>query len=1195
MRALASLLTAGLLAGTALAAELPRAAGGKPATADFVRAWGVAAEGFHQRFARHGDLGVQQVAGSAPANLLWPGESATLTVQLVNHGRAPLAVAGRWLLVAYRLTTRGEDVFDLGLERDGEQELGALAATIPAQGFTDCTLAVDPPPRFGGYALLLEPAGGPRLFVAGLARIARPALEPGDRFHQVAMDLDLPEAITRLRTPANRLGIGYVPGDHPDAAADWERRSAHLRRIHATGFPVCIEFGAGPDRGPHHPLGRLRPHLDDQGVMRATKSDYAWLPAYDRDFKATVKRYALAFGWPRGPVNAMKLWNEPWNGISISGWGADDLRYREIYTALCEAVEEARAEGGVQILVGGCDSSSNTNDKLFPDGSLGFLPRLDFLSIHYQGLQPGGLVRSWRDRQGPEGRVRIWDTESWVANSGDRVPGVFAGMLAAGTDRLVGIQSHAVVATPSRIEVRLAGGGRERREVIHAWPVAAALAAFQDAVGQRRFRALLWHGLPWVFAFDGRERAGAPDPDDATLVVCGDIGAFFGADQAALRTCRGLAEHARKDALRARRDALPAGDPARAALERELARSEVLSGAAMTLAAGRWRLLDGDGNPVEARDGRLRIPLDGSGWYLRPDGSPGSGEALLAAVRAARIDGYAPCAVTVRDPLEPLERRPAIRVALRNVLNRAVAVRLRASAPGLVLEAPERVEVAAHSEAEVAVRIAGGTPAASNAYALRLELDAGDDGRATHEETVHVNRIARRAITVDGDLADWQGALPQTVTAGGGAPTLMETAWLPMVQHDAAIAKGFATAWVAADERAFYFAARIADDTPDAGMLRFATRDPDADFYPAVALELDPERTTARRERTLPPGAPFPAAWEPLARRMELDLDLPGERVVSLALHDQDGLQRLVARYVASSREDGRKLAVTEAREAAKGVWTRLRLSGRVRVSIESPMWIKAGCCAVAVDPLPADAAAGAVQPSERTAGADWAARFGRDLLLLPGQPARGTVPAAWNDAEVRTEHRWPEGVRRFTYRRSPELPMGSAPHHDNVQLAFNVLDDDAKPWYPAAPGTFKGYAGWWDSDYEYALNPVRADLGGGTEVWRIRAPGLPDKHFYPRSPAAPGEGAVAGAQLVIRREAGARIVECALPWQELPAVQAARAAGRPVRFSFRVNDNAGGSCMELSRGRSVAKRNLSFKPDWVEHWANELEFAWER
>jgi hypothetical protein len=35
---------------------------------------------------------------------------------------------------------------------------------------------------------------------------------------------------------------------------------------------------------------------------------------------------------------------------------------------------------------------------------------------------------------------------------------------------------------------------------------------------------------------------------------------------------------------------------------------------------------------------------------------------------------------------------------------------------------------------------------------------------------------------------------------------------------------------------------------------------------------------------------------------------------------------------------------------------------------------------------------------------------------------------------------------------------------------------------------------------------------------------------------------------------------------------------------------------MELAKGRSVSKRNShAFHADWTEHWANEVEFGWER
>jgi hypothetical protein len=119
-----------------------------------------------------------------------------------------------------------------------------------------------------------------------------------------------------------------------------------------------------------------------------------------------VNLFATRFGWPKGCITAIKLWNEPWEGLSISGWGADMPRFREITTAMCLGVEEARKEAGVDVLLGGCDSSSNTFDKLFGDGKDDFLKWLDLCSIHYQGMQPPSTVKAWVDLTPPE---------TWVA------------------------------------------------------------------------------------------------------------------------------------------------------------------------------------------------------------------------------------------------------------------------------------------------------------------------------------------------------------------------------------------------------------------------------------------------------------------------------------------------------------------------------------------------------------------------------------------------------------------------------------------------------------------------------------------------------------------------------------------------------------------------------------------------------------
>ncbi len=189
----------------------------------------------------------------------------------------------------------------------------------------------------------------------------------------------------------------------------------------------------------------------------------------------------------------------------------------------------------------------------------------------------------------------------------------------------------------------------------------------------------------------------------------------------------------------------------------------------------------------------------------------------------------------------------------------------------------------------------------------------------------------------------------------------------------------------------------------------------------------------------------------------------------------------------------------------------------------------------------------------------------------------------------------WPQDVRHFSYRKNPDLPSGNGT--DNVQIAFNVVPADQKHLLQGPPGTLPRFMCYEDTDYEYALNPVAEKYGGGTEVFRLLAPGIPRKHYYPRQPRSTGQdgGPVPSAKLIISHDGGTRIVECALPWSEIPLVRNQIEAGKPVKFSFRVNNNDH-SAAELAAGRSVSKVNfMAFHDDWVTHWANELEFGVEK
>lgn len=991
--------------------------------------------------------GAVLVSCTIPGNILWPGEQVKFTVKVENRRDTALTASGHFDLIAYGTKGKPGDVWVPTVIKIGD--VGSTPVTVQAgpKGSALLTIAPRLPERFGAYALVLDL--GPQLgrrFVTSCVRTFKPSAA---RIQYPALSLDDlgPDVLARLGVHAVRWGVGYKPTTDQDFETWYQEQGKQLKALQAAGVTVLSMFGGGEFFGPTQPLGRPRPWLDAHDTLMDTKFDLAWLPSYDPDFKKFVARFCADYGWPKGPITACSLWNEPWEGISISGWGADMLRYRDMYTSMAQGVRQARQEAGAQVLVGGCDSSSNALDKLFPDGTNRFLPDFDFLSVHYQGMASFATYKPWVDRKGPYGRVRIWDTESWVANCDDRVAAVIAANRSAGYDRAMGIY------------------GGNIYEDRNAWSVAAAVGAAQHFLGDRPFKELVFkNGLPWVMAFDGLNG----DVEDGTVVVVGDLGEEFGANNLLFRTARGTAEVAHKEALRRQLARLTlaeasAPDPnapkpeahdapltRRGSLLRALAAPETLSGATLALGnrGGKVRAYDFYGNPVPAKGGLIAIPLDGRGFFLRGDGHPGSFAALVAALRTSRIQGIEPLATMAHDLTAPVESQPELRLTFTNVLNRPVHGALTVTLGGLTLvPAVQRLAFQPNETRTIEVRVKGGKSTDSNTYPLMLKFDAGSDGQVIHHEEMHVNVIARRTIAVDGKLDDWQGAPPQTIVSDSSAPTVTEAAWFPFKRFDSGTGQGIATGYLAYDENYFYFAAKIADATSDGGTLRFAARDEDQFFYP-------PNSYVKR-------------------------IDHPG------------------------------------------------------------------------------------------------------------------TAPQLDSDSSTPKELLWPSGVRRYSYRKDPILPAGNFPNFDNVQIAFNVLPQEKKRFYPNPPGTPPNYTLSQDTDYEYALNLVAAKYGGGTEIWRLDVPGMPLKHFYPRQPKSPWDGPVTDGKLVIVQDGGTRIVEAAIPWSEIPEVKARKDAGEPIRFSFRVNDDAGVGCMELSRGRSVAKHGGSFHVDWTEHWENQVEFGW--
>lgn len=970
-----------------------------------------------------------QVGQSEGANVLWPGEQARFRFRFTNRSAQAISASARLEVVRYATSVQTGDVWVPHVSKLADCGFVPFSLELPAKGQAEVTLEPRVPPEFGGYALIADLGSHGRLFCAALVRVPKP--DPGAvQFPTYALDLPWPheisEAVTtlfeRIGVKGCRMGAAYYPTTWPDFDGHHRQFVEHLnwaRKHHITTMLTIGGSGAGM------PLNRPRPWLSPDNVLLDTKSDYAWLPEYDPDFRKWTARFVGEFGWPRGPINAVGLWNEPWEGISISGWGADMIRYRDMFRQMAMGVEDARREGA-QALIGGACSSTNTRDKFFADGSDEFLKWLDFVSIHYQPLAADpALEKAWVNRKHPNGPVRVWDTESWIANSEDRVAAVIASMRAQGQSRTAGVY-HGNAYTPEVLT------DNPRTGICQAWAPAAAVAACQKFIGQRPFKEILFkNGLPWVFVFSGEAQA-----DDGTLVIVGDLGGVYDRSRVKFRRITGLKNLPKAADARKALATLPtnAPDARRKALTDALSAAMVTEGATMALddAGGRFRMFDFCANPVRSANGRIVVPLNGLGYFLRTDGSPGSFQMLLKAVREARIEGYVPVDIVAHDMTEPIASKPGVRIEITNVLNRPVSGTLSATLGRLTLDQPtRRTTLQPHQTLPVTLNVTGGAASPSNAYALRVVFDAGADGKAVHDEPLHVNIVARRTVTVDGKLDDWRGALPLTVTAAQGlGASLTERAYLPFMPFEAGAAAGMATGYVAWDDRYFYVAVKIADATPYPGSVRFETRDDDAYFYPEKCY----------------------------------------------------------------TRED-------------------------------------------------------------------------------------------------RTELTWPAGVRRFSYRKDPDLPSGNGT--DNVQIAFNVLPQAEKPWLPYPPGTMPGFMTYMDTDYEFALNEVAAAYGGGTEIWRLAAPGIPRKHYYPRQPRAPVDGGpVKDGKLAVRREGGTRIVEAAIAWKEIQRVKQRMDAGETVKFTFRVNDN-GGPALELAAGRSVSREGMpTFHNDWVTHWANELEFG---
>ena len=169
----------------------------------------------------------------------------------------------------------------------------------------------------------------------------------------------------------------------------------------------------------------------------------------------------------------------------------------------------------------------------------------------------------------------------------------------------------------------------------------------------------------------------------------------------------------------------------------------------------------------------------------------------------------APAIRLAQEPLEGLLPETPMVVALRNLDSRAQSGRLRLLA-GKGTQAVARAEFASlapNSSTRVTLKFKPGPAPAFNEWPLTADIALGD-GRASRQSFHADFACAVRATAapiIDGNLADWKDAAPLHLDRAEYAKGSYGLNWSPE--------DGSATTWVKWDDRYFYFAAVVKDQT----------------------------------------------------------------------------------------------------------------------------------------------------------------------------------------------------------------------------------------------------------------------------------------------------------------------------------------------------------------------------------------------
>ncbi len=483
-----------------------------------------------------------------------------------------------------------------------------------------------------------------------------------------------------------------------------------------------------------------------------------WAAKFDEGFGTfvyeVVKRYNRD---GTGPLQIIDYQNEPWEGGGISGWKSDAPRYRQLYKILYEnakrAVPDDPQTGKPRILIGAASSIMNTIDKFFGDGSTEWDRYFDVITDHYV-LPSASFGPSWGN--GRAKPLPSLESETWLGHSENAEAIVIAQFMAVGQWKVTPNHNTYLNWNHPYSAVRW-----------QPTPVAAGLASALHFIGERPMNKVVFtEHLPWLYQ--------------------------WGSDHDAVFMLVGESKNTETDT-----DALY---------------KQIVVNGGMTIdsAGGKLNAYDIFGNPIEAQNGKLDLPLRSqvATWLNMPGAKA---QDVIKLVAAGQMTGVTPVEIVLNDFTAAIKPGMALPLSLHNVLTTPVTgtVTIRAL-DGITLDKPTlTVTLKPGERRALPVTVAKIEVNEANAYRVEVTFD-GKDGKAKWAEPLHVATARRGTPAIDGNLDDWSAAIPIVATGKRQAVDMTDQTWRPWIKMketdpNGAIAE-VRTLW---DDQNFYLAARL--------------------------------------------------------------------------------------------------------------------------------------------------------------------------------------------------------------------------------------------------------------------------------------------------------------------------------------------------------------------------------------------------